>query len=89
VYDFCESRAGEHARAFLGKSDENGGWSGTLVCDDYVAYKALFTKGVKESGCMAHARRKLFELHANHCRRRLNIDPPCRFKFDPGRVAAI
>ena len=66
VYDFCESRAGEHARAFLGKSDENGGWSGTLVCDDYVAYKALFTKGVKESGCMAHARRKLFELHANH-----------------------
>ena len=26
---------------------------------------------------------------ALHCRRRLNIDPPCRFKFDPGRVAAI
>ena len=24
-----------------------------------------------------------------YCRRRLNIDPPCRFKFDPGRVAAI
>ena len=66
VYDFCESRAGEHARAFLGKSDEDGGWSGTLVCDDYVAYKALFTKGITESGCMAHARRKLFELHANH-----------------------
>ena len=37
VYDFCESRAGEHARTFLGKSDEDGGWSGTLVCDDYVA----------------------------------------------------
>jgi transposase len=66
VYDFCESRAGEHARAFLGKSDQDGGWSGTLVCDDYVAYKALFTKGITESGCMAHARRKLFELHANH-----------------------
>lgn len=66
VYDFCETRAGEHARAFLGKSDEGGGWSGTLVCDDYVAYKALFTKGVKESGCVAHARRKLFDLHANH-----------------------
>jgi transposase len=66
VYDFCESRAGEHARAFLGKSDEDGGWSGTLVCDDYAAYKALFTKGITESGCMAHARRKLFELHTNH-----------------------
>ena len=66
VYDFCESRSGEHARAFLGKSDDDAGWSGTLVCDDYVAYKALFTKGITESGCMAHARRKLFELHANH-----------------------
>jgi hypothetical protein len=68
VYDFCESRAGEHARAFLGKSDADadGGWSGKLVCDDYVAYKALFTKGITESGCMAHARRKLFELHLNH-----------------------
>jgi transposase len=66
VYDFCESRAGEHARAFLGKTGTDSGWSGTLVCDDYAAYKALFTKGVKEAGCMAHARRKLFELHANH-----------------------
>jgi len=66
VYDFCETRAGEHARAFLGTSAEQGGWQGTLVCDDYAAYKSLFTKGVVESGCMAHARRKLFELHANH-----------------------
>ena len=69
VYDFCDSRSGEHARAFLGKTnaeDANSGWNGTLICDDYVAYKALFTKGITESGCMAHARRKLFELHANH-----------------------
>ncbi|WP_157979184.1 IS66 family transposase, partial [Rhodoferax ferrireducens] len=29
-------------------------------------YKSLFTKGIVEAGCMAHARRKLFELHANH-----------------------
>ena len=34
VYDFCESRAGEHARTFLGK------WKGSLVCDDYAGYKA-------------------------------------------------
>ncbi|UUZ78250.1 IS66 family transposase [Polaromonas sp. P1(28)-13] len=66
VYDFCESRAGEHARAFLGKSNDGGGWTGQLVCDDYSAYKALFTRGIVESGCMAHARRKLFELHVNH-----------------------
>lgn len=66
IYDFCESRAGEHAGAFLGKSDEDGGWSGTLVCDDYAAYKALFTKRITEFGRIARARRKLFELHANH-----------------------
>ena len=69
VYDFCDSRSGEHVRAFLGKTnaeDANSGWNGTLICDDYVAYKALFAKGITESGCMAHARRKLFELHANH-----------------------
>jgi hypothetical protein len=23
------------------------------------------------------------------CSRRLNIDPPCRFNIDPGRVAAV
>ena len=72
VYDFCDSRSGEHARAFLGKTnaeDANSGWNGTLICDDYVAYKALFAKGITESGCMAHARRKLFELHANHSSR--------------------
>ena len=34
VYDFCESRAGEHARAFLGE------WRGSLVCDDYAGYVA-------------------------------------------------
>ncbi|MDT7521075.1 IS66 family transposase [Rhodoferax sp. TBRC 17198] len=67
VYDFCETRAGQNARTFLGKSDDDDrGWRGSLVCDDYGGYKSLFTKGVKEAGCMAHARRKLFELHANH-----------------------
>ena len=24
-----------------------------------------------------------------YCSRRLNIDPPCRFNIDPGRVAAV
>ncbi|EDT37526.1 IS66 family transposase [Burkholderia ambifaria] len=60
IYAFADSRAGEHARAFLGK------WRGKLVCDDYSAYKAGFELGITEIGCMAHARRKFFELHANH-----------------------
>ena len=59
VYDFCESRAGEHARKFL--SD----WQGSLVCDDFSGYKQSFTQGgITEAGCLAHARRKFFDLHA-------------------------
>jgi transposase len=59
IYDFCESRAGEHARTFLGE------WKGSLVCDDYAAYKAGFVNGVTEAGCMAHSRRKFFDLHVS------------------------
>ena len=59
VYDFCESRAGEHARAFLGE------WKGSLVCDDYSGYKAGFVGGITEAGCMAHSRRKFFDLHVS------------------------
>jgi transposase len=58
VYDFCESRAGEHARNFLGD------WRGALVCDDFAGYKAGFANGITEAGCLAHARRKFFDLHA-------------------------
>ena len=60
VYDFCESRAGEHARAFL------GGWRGGLVCDDFSGYKASFGAAITEVGCMAHARRKFFDLHVSN-----------------------
>src|SRR6202790_1033655 len=60
IYDFTEGRGGVHARDFLGS------WSGKLVCDDYSGYKALFDRGVIEAGCMAHARRKLHDLYANH-----------------------
>ena len=59
VYDFCESRAGEHCRTFLGE------WRGSLVCDDYAGYKAGFASGITEAGCMAHSRRKFFDLHAS------------------------
>lgn len=60
VYDFCESRAGEHARTFLGE------WRGSLVCDDYAGYKASFMSGITEVGCMAHSRRKFFDLHVSN-----------------------
>jgi transposase len=30
------------------------------------AYKALFDDGVTEAGCLAHARRKFYDLWANH-----------------------
>jgi transposase len=60
AYDFCESRAGENARMFLGE------WRGSLVCDDFSGYKQLITQGVTEVGCLAHARRKFFDLHASN-----------------------
>jgi transposase len=73
VFDYQPGRSEAHARNFL--SD----WSGYLMVDDYVGYKALFERDPKhydavnttqvaarviELGCMAHARRKFFELHA-------------------------
>lgn len=65
VFDFADSRGGQHARDFLGLPGEQG-WRGKLVCDDFSGYKACFELGVTEVGCMAHARRKFHELWANH-----------------------
>ena len=62
VFDYQESRRGIHARDFLGK------WSGYLMVDNYAGYKALFGPQVTELGCMAHARRKFFDLHAEQPR---------------------
>lgn len=60
VYDFAEGRGGQHARRFL------MGWRGQLVCDDFKGYRALFASGVTEVGCLAHARRKFFDLWTSH-----------------------
>ena len=60
VYDFCDSRAGENAKVFLGD------WRGSLVCDDFSGYKQLMAQGVTEVGCLAHARRKFFDLHVSN-----------------------
>ena len=58
VFDYQTSRAGAHARAFL----QN--WSGHLMVDDYSGYKALFAAGPTELACLAHIRRKFFDVHA-------------------------
>ena len=60
VYDFCETRAGENCRTFL------GAWKGSLVCDDFGGYKTGFANGITEVGCLAHARRKFFDLHVSN-----------------------
>ncbi len=57
LFDYCASRAGKHAANFL----EN--WKGALMVDDYGGYKALFADGVTELACLAHARRKFFDVH--------------------------
>ena len=57
LFDFTLGRGGENARRVL------EGWSGTLVTDDFSGYHALAKQGVTPALCMAHARRKLFEVH--------------------------
>lgn len=58
VFDYQTSRSGAHARNFLQD------WRGYLMVDDYGGYKALFQQGVTELACLAHCRRKFFDLHA-------------------------
>ncbi len=61
VFDYRSGRNGQHARAFLGD------WRGHLMVDDYSGYKQLFTKdsggnACTELACLAHVRRKFFDL---------------------------
>ncbi len=58
VFDYQTSRAGAHAGAFL------HGWCGHLLMDDYVDCKALFADGRIDLACLAHIRRKFFDLYA-------------------------
>jgi hypothetical protein len=64
VFDFTESRVGQHAHKFLGVRP-TAGWRGTLVCEQFSGYKALFEMGVVEAGCLAHARRQFYDLWVN------------------------
>ena len=56
IYDFCVGRGARYPMEFL------KGWAGTITCDDYKGYDALFRDGRIEAGCLAHARRKFDEL---------------------------
>ena len=58
VFDYQTSRSGQHARNFLQE------WRGHLMVDDYGGYKESFRQGVTELACLAHCRRKFFDLHA-------------------------
>jgi len=64
VFDFADSRGGQHVRDFLGLpgTQDTPGWQGRLVCDDFSGYKACFELGVIEVGCMAHYLERRFML---------------------------
>jgi transposase len=56
VYRYAPSRSGETARKVLGES------TGRLVVDQFTGYNAVTKPGRRlRAGCLAHARRKLFE----------------------------
>jgi transposase len=56
VYRFSPSRSGETPAAVLGDS------TGALVVDMYTGYNQVTSTGKRtRSGCLAHARRKLFD----------------------------
>ncbi|MGH7594342.1 MAG: IS66 family transposase [Gemmatimonadales bacterium] len=60
VYQFTPDRAGAHAATFL------AGWRGYLQVDAYSGYDRNFIDGnIIEVGCMAHARRRYFEIAKN------------------------
>ena len=58
VFDYQTSRSGVHARNFLQD------WRGHLMVDDYGGYKESFRQGITELACLAHCRRKFFDLQA-------------------------
>ena len=54
-FDFCSGRGGEHPRRVLKD------YVGTLVTDDYAAYKSIYAGGaIIEAGCMAHYLERCF-----------------------------
>jgi transposase len=58
LYCYSPDRKGEHPKAHL------AGFKGILQADGYAGYAGLYHQGVTEAACMAHVRRKFFDIHA-------------------------
>ena len=57
-FAYTPNRQGQHPQSHL------TGFSGVLQADAYAGYDKIFTDGrVTEAACMAHARRKIHDLH--------------------------
>jgi transposase len=60
-FAYTPDRKGEHPKAHLSV------FRGTLQADGYAGYDAVYEDGrVQEAACMAHVRRKFFDLHEAH-----------------------
>lgn len=58
-FAYSPNRQGQHPQSHL------AGFSGVLQADAFPGYNEIFIDGrVKEVACMAHARRKIHDLHA-------------------------
>ena len=58
LYCYSPDRKGEHPGKHL------AGFNGILQADGYAGYASLYRQGVTEAACMAHVRRKFFDIHA-------------------------
>jgi transposase len=60
-FAYTPDRKGEHPQAHLNK------FTGTLQADAYAGYNPVYETGrVWEAGCMAHVRRKFYDLVVAH-----------------------
>ena len=57
LYRYSPDRKGEHPRAHLRD------FRGILQADGYAGYAGLYGNRIVEAACMAHARRKFFDVH--------------------------
>ena len=58
VYDYTADRSRDGPERFLGD------YKGYLQADAYSAYDRIYSQGVVEVGCFAHARRKFYEARS-------------------------
>jgi len=60
-FAYSPDRKGAHPQTHL------AGFSGLLQADAYAGYNPLYEEGhIREVGCMAHARRKIHDIHVRH-----------------------